>query len=148
MKQFNFSKEQFIEWTTKGYPIQFSELMSKESFLSSLSEFVNFNDNSFFSDMSENMVNIYSKPDDLVLSVIYQNDRVVMLSAINDEEVEEEVFSNLEKQKIIGHACVGVITFCQTMSEVLGLENEEKNVLLQDQTFVEANKNIIWPLKS
>ena len=46
----NFSKEQFIEWTTKGYPVKFNEKMTKEKFFNGLNDYINFNDNEFYSE--------------------------------------------------------------------------------------------------
>ena len=48
----NFSKEQFIEWTTIGYPIQFNENINQKKFFEGMNDYINFNDNEFYSEFN------------------------------------------------------------------------------------------------
>ena len=126
---FNFSKEQFIEWTTEGYPLPLSSVLTVEALFDSLTEFINLNDNKFTAEVYQGTVNIYEEHEDIIMTVVYKNDRVVMLTDINDQNVDDQSFSVLTRQKILGQACIGVITFCQTMSSFFVTDDliNEKN---------------------
>lgn len=143
---FNFSKEDFIEWTTKGYPLELSATLTKETLLDSLTDFVNFNDNKFSAEFYQDIVNIYEENEDLIMSVVYKNGRVIMLTDINDQNVDEQTFSLLTRQKILGQACLGVITFCQTLSSFFETGVDLKDNEQKKEEKVKSNIQVAWLL--
>jgi len=115
----NFSKEQFIEWTTKGYPLVFNDKITQTKFFDSLNDYINFNDNDFYSEIEAGLINVY-KDSEIIASITYDElkERLVILTLINTEDsitAESDVF--LLKQKDLGDICLGIITFCQCMDE-------------------------------
>lgn len=135
----NFSKEQFIEWTTKGFPIKFNNRMPKEKFLESLSEYVNFNDNDFYSEFDEEDVHIFKNSVNLA-TVKYDNlsGRLVILTIINDDdEITKDSDTFLSQQKDLGDICLGIITFCQCMEEYV----------LCNSSAVKESNITPWPLE-
>lgn len=134
-----FSKDQFIEWTTKGFPIEFNGKITKEYFLESLSEYVNFNDNDYYSEYDDEDVYIFKNSVNLA-TVKYDNmsKRLVILTIINDDdEITKDSDIFLSQQKDLGEICLGIITFCQCM---------EEHVLCN--TLSVKNSIEPWPLKS
>ena len=134
----SFSKEQFIEWTTKGYPLKFNENITKDKFFQSLSDFINFNDNEYFSEELDEVINIYKGSETIAsIKYNYQDERLVILTLINSGETTSESEEFLMRQKDLGEVCFGVITFCQCMDQYV-FEN-----IPQHQSSFEP-----WPLSS
>ena len=142
----NFSKEQFIEWTTEGYPLPLSNLLTRQALFDSLAEFVNLNDNKFTAEVYQDTVNIYEEHENIIMTVVYKNDRVVMLTDINDQNVDEQSFALLTRQKILGQACVGVITFCKTMSNLFKTADLIKDKTTKNKTNKKLNVENAWLL--
>lgn len=141
----NFSKEQFIEWTTEGYPFQFNDIITKEKFFEGLTEFINQNENDFYATSEENTINVYEDIFGLVMTVKHENERIILLTDINsNEDISPDSEEFLEKQHVLGDACLGVITFCQCMEDFFKIA--DKNIL----TAVPIKKEYSdpWPLKS
>ena len=116
----NFSKEQFIEWTTIGYPIQFNENINQKKFFEGMNDYINFNDNEFYSEFNAvidtSMLDVY-KGSEIIASIKYDGSRVVILTIINnDETITKESSKFISQQKDLGEVCLGVITFCQCMN--------------------------------
>lgn len=115
----NFSKEQFIEWTTKGYPVKFNEKMTKEKFFNGLNDYINFNDNEFYSEKEGEFIEVY-KDSEIIASIKYDyvEERLVILTLINtDNSITENSEIFLNQQKDLGEICLGIITFCQCMDQ-------------------------------
>jgi hypothetical protein len=140
-----FSKEQFIEWTTVGYPFQFNETITKEKFFEGLVSFINQNENDFYANsLEEDLINIYEDSFGVIMSVKYEDNRIVLLTVINsDEEVLPDSESFLEKQHVLGDVCLGVITFCQCMEEFFDVVDNTPGALKEEQNYSNP-----WPLKS
>jgi hypothetical protein len=144
----NFSKEQFIEWTTEGYPLRLSSNLTIEVLFDSLAEFVNLNENKFTAEVYQDTVNIYEEQENIIMTVVYKNNRVVMLTDINDQNVDEQSFAILTRQKILGQACVGVITFCQTLSSFFMTDDLIKEKATQSKKFNNTNVQVAWMLSN
>ena len=115
----NFSKEQFIEWTTKGYPIQFNENVNQQKFFEGMNDYINFNDNEFYSEFNveEDMIDVF-KGSEVIASIKYDGSRIVILTLINtDESITTDSKKFIDQQKDLGEICLGIITFCQCMDE-------------------------------
>lgn len=143
-----FSKEQFIEWTTTGYPFKFNEIVTKEMFFQGLGDFINQSENSFVASTEDHEVNVYDDIFGLVMTVNYSDEKVNLLTDINSNDnilPDSEEF--LEKQQCLGDVCVGVITFCQCMEDffIQGTPTKEAVIRMASKSkeFSEP-----WPLQS
>lgn len=120
----NFSKEQFVEWTTKGYPLEFNSIITEEKFFSGMEEFINFNDNDFKAEKIENSVIVYDKYGEEILKAIYNGQRVLFLTIVIDDGVDKHSEAFLFQQKELGEIFLGVITFCQCMEDFFEMAND------------------------
>ena len=144
----NFSKEQFIEWTTTGYPFKFNEIVTKEMFFLGLGDFINQSENGFVAATEDHEVNVYDDIFGLIMTVNHSDERINLLTDINSNNnilPDSEEF--LEKQQCLGDVCVGVITFCQCMEEYfIQGKTTKKEVIKLASKIKEVSEP--WPLQS
>ena len=144
----NFSKEQFIEWTTTGYPFVFNEIVTKEMFFLGLGDFINQSENGFVAATEDHEVNVYDDTFGLIMTVNHSDEKVNLLTDINsNNDITPDSEEFLEKQHCLGDVCVGVITFCQCMKEFFVQGKPTKEGLIKLSSKVKEVSDP-WPLQS
>jgi len=121
-ENFSFTKAQFIEWTTEGYPLTFNEENTLEDFLILFADYINKSENDFESFITESFDEVFIKYDrTLVATVKYDfiNRKVQILTSINEDNCHtHREFSEFEIKKLLGDACLGFVLFCKGVDDV------------------------------
>tara|TARA_A100001515_G_scaffold47675_1_gene37640 strand:+ start:226 stop:660 length:435 start_codon:yes stop_codon:yes gene_type:complete len=143
----DISKEDFIKLTTEGYPIELHHQI--DDFYDMIASFVNQSkENEFFAQVKEGVV-LHAGMRTEVCKVIYEKDRVFILSKISDDEHSSTGEFNFEEEfQILGHACLGVIYFCDLYSLATGQSLKTKPDTFEGQkSALSSNtKYDIWPM--
>ena len=139
------SPDNFIKLTTEGYPITLRHNI--DEFYEMFVEFINHaKDNNFVGEIDEGVI-IYAGMKTEVCKVLHSEGKVTILSKIsntNDSSTTDE-FNLQEEFQILGHACLGVLYFCDLYASATGqnvhFEKEGK------KSDVANNKKYnIWPM--
>jgi hypothetical protein len=134
-ENFSFTKEQFIEWTTEGFPLVFNEENKLEDFLVLFADYINKSENDFESFITDTFDEVFIKYDrTLVATVKYNfiNRKVQILTSINEENSHlHREFSEFEIKKLLGDACLGFVLFCKGVDDV------------RSETLSQLNKKIL-----
>ena len=165
----NMTKEQFIEWTTEGFPIY---LENPEDFMVLFADYVNKSDNYFTAFLEESFEKVHiNLHQNNLLSIAYRekDKKIVMLTEINEKNTESGYIGEFktdlneyELKKYLGEACMGVIVFCQGIKavreeseikkvsdQIKDIINDASNFNLPDEKLFSNNKKYdnVWPLK-
>tara|TARA_B100001093_G_scaffold520073_1_gene612486 strand:- start:7166 stop:7609 length:444 start_codon:yes stop_codon:yes gene_type:complete len=102
----------FIKLTSEGYPIQLKH--NKIDFYEIFLQFVNMSEeNSFFAELLDEGVAMHAGMKTEICRMHHDNDHVYITSKINESETSSTgEFSVDEEYTILGHACLGVLYFC------------------------------------
>lgn len=138
----DISRNDFIRLTTQGYPIYLGHPL--EEFYTMFAEFVNqTKENNFYAELDEGVI-LHAGMRTEVCKVVYRKGKVFILSKIssdNQHPVSDE-FSLEESLQILGHACLGVLYFCDLYANATNQAPVEK-----DKKHVDNNiKYDIWPM--
>ena len=144
----DISKKDFIRLTTQGYPITLRHDL--DDFYGMFVDFVNqSNENNFFAEIDEG-VKLHAGMRTEVCKVVHDNGKVVILTKINDKNKDSSggEFNLEEELQILGHACIGVIYFCDLYALATGQTSETKpNTFESEKSDINKNtKYDIWPV--
>ena len=142
----DISKEDFIRLTTQGYPINLRHPI--DDFYGMFIDFVNqSNENNFFAELDEG-VKLHAGMRTEVCKIIHDEGKVVILSKINDNEESSSTgeFTPDEEFQILGHACLGVLYFCDLYAMATGQSAEFSSAKGEKSNIGENNKYDIWPV--
>jgi len=138
----DISKNDFIKLTTQGYPINLSHPLS--DFYAMFADFVNqTKENNFFAEVGDG-VTLHAGMRTEVCNVVYDNGRVVILTKITDKNNSSSTgeFNVEEELQILGHACLGVLYFCDLYADATNQISVTK-----DEKHIDNNtKYDIWPM--
>ena len=138
----DISKQDFVRLTTQGYPIELEH--SLEDFYAMFADFVNqTKENNFYAELDEGVI-LHAGMRTEVCKMVHRNDRVIILSKINSESdhSSSEEFSLEETLQILGHACLGVLYFCDLYADATHQSSGRTN-----KKYVgDNNKYDIWPM--
>ena len=141
----DISKEDFVKLTTEGYPITLRHDI--DEFYEMFSEFVNQSqDNNFFAELNEGVV-LHAGMRTEICKMLYDEGNVTILSKITDKNKVSLTgeFNLQEEFQILGHACLGVLYFCDLYATATGqdahFENNGKKTDIADN-----KKYNIWPM--
>ena len=141
----DISKNDFVRLTTEGYPINLEHPL--DDFYTMFAEFVNqTKENNFFAEI-ENGVILHAGMRTEVCKVVYTKGRVVILSKITGKKdsLSTSEFDIEEELQILGHACLGVLYFCDLYSDATG-QNTDSPPATKKSDLGENNKYDIWPM--
>lgn len=157
----SFTKEEFINWTTKGYPLKLE--CEVEEFMIMFAHYVNNNTSSsnFIGYITEDYKEVHMTYDNnLILTVAYdvEDNKVIMLTGINEETSDRysKDLNEFEVKKCLGEACIGVIVFCSGIKEIQDLREKvppivnqigEMNKPIFSERSLDKYKYDVWPLK-
>ena len=137
----DISKQDFIRLTTQGYPISLEH--SLDDFYVMFADFVNqTKENNFYAELSDGVV-LHAGMRTEVCKVVYQKGRVFILTKISsdNQHAATNEFSLEELLQILGHACLGVLYFCDLYAYATD-QPEAK-----DEKYIDDNKkHDIWPM--
>ena len=134
----SFTREEFLKLTVDGYPLPLNESKLNE-FFKLFALFVNESKNDFFAESTEFDATIHSGMRTEVCSIYYENAKVKITSPINENDFSSVgEFTSSEEHFILGHACVGILTFCDLF---------EKNLSKNKKSVLDNNKKYkAWPV--
>ena len=138
----DISKEDFVRLTTQGYPISLNHPL--EDFYEMFAEFVNqTKENNFYAELSDGVI-LHAGMRTEVCKIVYRNGRVIILSKINSESdhSSSEEFNLEETLQILGHACLGVLYFCDLYADATQQNKESVN----EKYIGDNTKYDIWPI--
>ena len=83
-----------------------------------------------------------------VCKIIHDEGKVVILSKINHEEETSSTgeFTTEEEFQILGHACLGVLYFCDLYAMATGQSAKFSSVKEEKSNIGKNNKYDIWPV--
>ena len=138
----DISKDDFVRLTTQGYPISLNHPI--EDFYEMFAEFVNqTKENNFYAELSDGVI-MHAGMRTEVCKIIYRNGRVIILTKINSEsnQSSSDEFNLEEALQILGHACLGVLYFCDLYADAT--QQNKKSV---NEKYIGNNtKYDIWPM--
>jgi len=140
----DISKEDFIRLTTQGYPIELFHDIN--DFYGMFADFVNQSkENNFFAELDDGVI-LHAGMRTEVCKMLYDKGNVTILSKINDKNDSSTSEFNLEEEfQILGHACLGVIYFCDLYSTLTGQNKQPGNA--DKISDIDDNKKYnIWPM--
>ena len=141
----DISKNNFIRLTTQGYPISLSHPL--DDFYTMFAEFVNqTKENNFFAEVGDG-VTLHAGMRTEVCTMVYENGRVVILSKITDKNNSSSTgeFNLEEELQILGHACLGVLYFCDLYSNATGQATQSTSSPKKSDVG-DNTKYDIWPM--
>jgi hypothetical protein len=102
----------FIKLTTEGYPIELKH--GKNDFYEIFQQFVNMSEeNNFFAELLSEGVAMHAGMKTEICRIHHNDGHVFITSKINEDEYSSTgEFSSDEEHTILGHACLGVLYFC------------------------------------
>ena len=138
----DISKQDFVRLTTQGYPIELEHAL--EDFYAMFADFVNqTKENNFYAELDEGVI-LHAGMRTEVCKMVYRQNRVIILTKINSESdhSSSDEFSLEETLQILGHACLGVLYFCDLYADATHQNKEpESEKYIGDNT-----KHDIWPI--
>ena len=138
----------FIKLTTEGYPVELKHPIN--DFYEIFQSFVNMSEeNNFFAELTDEGVAMHAGMRTEVCKLHYDTDRVIITSKINESgESSTGEFTADEEFSILGHACLGVLYFCDLyalgtgqQAKFVGTKNEDKDKEIDNNT-----KYTAWPV--
>lgn len=141
----DISKNDFIRLTTEGYPISLDHPL--DDFYTMFAEFVNQSkENNFFAEVEDGVI-LHAGMRTEVCKIVYENEKVVILSKITDKNSSSSTgeFDIEEELQILGHACLGILYFCDLYSGVTG-QNAQTSPVTKKSDVGDNNKYDIWPM--
>lgn len=141
----NINKLDFVKLTTEGYPIELHH--SVDEFYDIFIEFINkSNENNFFAELNEGVV-LHAGMRTEVCKMAYDGQRVVIYSKINDTEYSSTgEFTVQEELTILGHACLGILYFCDLYAGMTGQNIKFSESSTQKSDINNNTKYDVWPL--
>lgn len=133
----NLSKEEFIEYTTQGYPIDLNQsIQERDDFFFLLNKYINDSENEFmsqFSNEDEGIV-IFAGDRTEVCKVNYENDRITVYTSAHDinTSFSSGEFNEEETKIILGNAFLGIFTFCKIFEHAVLGKNKIKELFEED----------------
>jgi len=140
----DISKEDFVRLTTEGYPIELRHNIN--DFYEMFADFVNKSkENNFFAEIDDGVV-LHAGMRTEVCKMLYDKGNVTILSKITDKNDSSTGEFNLEEEfQILGHACLGVIYFCDLYATLTGQTDQPKSI--NKKSNISDNKKYnIWPM--
>ena len=141
----DISKEDFVRLTTEGYPITLRH--DVDEFYEMFSAFVNqSHDNNFFAELDEGVV-LHAGMRTEVCKMLYEKGNVTILSKITDKNTSSSTgeFELQEEFQILGHACLGVLYFCDLYATATG-QSTQLDTGSKKTDIAENKKYNIWPM--
>jgi len=138
----DISKQDFIRLTTQGYPMSLEH--SLDDFYAMFADFVNqTKENNFYAELSDGVV-LHAGMRTEVCKVVYQKGRVFILTKINsdNQHATTNEFSLDESLQILGHACLGVLYFCDLYAGATDQIPDAKD----EKHIGDNTKHDIWPM--
>ncbi len=139
----------FIKLTTEGYPIELKH--GKNDFYEIFQQFVNMSEeNNFFAELLSEGVAMHAGMKTEICRIHHNDGHVFITSKINEDEYSSTgEFSSDEEHTILGHACLGVLYFCDLYALGTGQKThfastKAKNVY--DKVVKSNNKFKAWPV--
>lgn len=116
------TKEQFIEWTTQGYPMKFNEDNTLKDFLILFADFVNQSENDFESFIADSFEKVFVQYDrQLIATITYDvvSSKILILTGFDQDNMDDNrIFNQFELKRLLGDVCLGVIFFCRSMETI------------------------------
>ena len=141
----DISKQDFIRLTTQGYPITLQHHI--DEFYEMFVDFVNqTKENNFFAEIDEG-VTLHAGMRTEICKMVHDGNNVIILSKINDKNNGPTTgeFGVEEEFQILGHACLGVLYFCDLYAEATG-QNAQSSPVTKKSDAGDNNKYDIWPM--
>ena len=141
----DISKQDFIRLTTQGYPIDLRHTI--DEFYEMFADFVNqTKDNDFFAAIDKGVI-LHAGMRTEVCKIVYDGNNVIILSRINDKNKTSSTgeFDIEEEIQILGHACLGILLFCDLYAEATG-QNAQSSPVTKKSDAGDNNKYDIWPM--
>lgn len=144
------SPEEFIKLTTEGYPLTLRH--PEEKFYELFVTFVNESkENNFFAEPSEVGVLMHAGMRTEICQVVYDHDRVRILTTIDDTGLSSTGEYEADAQiKILGYACLGVLFFCDLYALGTGqsarFADTKQRWAGKDTNNKKDTKYDIWPM--
>jgi hypothetical protein len=107
-------------------------------------EFVNqTKENNFYAELNDGVI-LHAGMRTEVCKIVYRHGRVIILSKINSESSHSssEEFNLEETLQILGHACLGVLYFCDLYVDATQQNKESVN----EKHIGNNTKYDIWPM--
>jgi hypothetical protein len=103
-------------------------------------------ENNFFAEINEGVI-LHAGMRTEICKMFYDGKSVIILSKINDKNSASSTgeFNVEEELQILGHACLGVLYFCDLYAEVTG-QNAKSTSTLKKSDIADNNKYDIWPM--
>tara|TARA_R100000657_G_C4670484_1_gene114872 strand:+ start:935 stop:1381 length:447 start_codon:yes stop_codon:yes gene_type:complete len=147
----NTSDLAFIKLTTNGYPLELRH--SKEIFYGIFADYVNDSkENNFVAEVTSEGVRVHAGMRTEICRFEYVDDRVAILSKISeDSESSTGEFDADVEIQILGHACLGILYFCDlyalgTGQDVKFAAAKIKKVTATKKPIDNNTKYDIWPV--
>ena len=138
------SKEEFVKLTTEGYPITIRHDI--DEFYEMFAAFINkAEDNNFFAEV-DNGVILHAGMKTEVCKMLYAKGSVTILSKISNKNESSSTgeFNLQEEFQILGHACLGVLYFCDLYATATG-QNAHFEKAGKKPDVSDNKKYNIWP---
>ena len=147
MDKITITKFEFMEFVTKGFPIDLNKL-EEEEFFSAFTFYVNQDDNNFVAELTKDGVLIHAGMRTEICKVEYDGDKIVILTTFNENtEGFSPEFTDKECRVILASACQGIIIFSKTYAFAVQkiddrIEKDEYEKIIGDNS-----KYKPWPVK-
>ena len=146
------SPEDFIKLTTEGYPILIKH--PKKEFFELFATFVNEStNNDFFAEHFDNSAKVHAGMKTEICEIFYEEGHVLISSNININDFSSTgEFEASEEYLILGHACLGVLYFCDLYALGTGqnakISGKNINQISRPKKNINNNntKHDIWPI--
>ncbi len=141
----DISKNDFVRLTTQGYPLNLEHPL--DDFYTMFAEFVNqTKENNFFAEVESGVI-LHAGMRTEICKVVYENGRVIILSKITDKNNSSSTgeFNVEEELQILGHACLGVLYFCDLYSDATN-QNTQSISTPKKSDVGDNTKYDIWPM--
>ena len=142
----DISKEEFVKITTQGYPIVLNHPI--DDFYDMFVNFVNESkENNFFAEVDDGVI-LHAGMRTEVCKMVYDGEKVIILSQINDDDETSSTgeFSCEEEFQILGHACIGVIYFCDLYALATGQTSKLSSDAGSNKPATQNNNYDVWPV--
>lgn len=147
MDQITISKFEFMEFVTKGFPIELNKFEEEELY-SAFTFYVNQDENNFVAELVDDGVLIHAGMKTEICKLKYDGDKLLILTAFNEEsDGFSPEFTDEECRVILASACQGIIIFCKTYAFAT---EKIKNKIEKDplEKFIGDNSKFKpWPVK-
>ena len=142
-------QEKFIKLTTEGYPVNLKH--GKNDFYEIFEQFVNMSEeNNFFAELLEEGVAMHAGMKTEICRIHHDEGKVYITSKINENKYSSTgEFSSDEEHTILGHACLGVLYFCDLYALGTGQKTYFASAKSEDKLEKESETNDkfkAWPV--